>query len=94
MFDVMQWFSNLLIVFENDANILDIYTLENGKYRDQALKILKLADIGIKNIKVKKDKIANVTDFNDMLRVNAQMQINPVSMRQLKQEEKNLYDGV
>ncbi|MCM1221247.1 MAG: ATP-binding protein [Lachnospiraceae bacterium] len=92
MFDVMQWFSNLLIVFENDANILDIYTLENGKYRDQALKILRLADIGIKNIRVKKDKIANVTDFNDMLRINAQMQINPVGMGQLKQEEKNLYN--
>ena len=92
MFDVMTWFSNLLIVFENDANILDIYTLENGKYRDQALEILKLADIGIRNIRVKKDKIANVTDFNDMLRVNAQMQINPVGMGQLKQEEKNLYN--
>lgn len=92
MVDVMQWFSNLLIVFENDANILDIYTLENGKYREQALKILKLADIGIRDIRVKKDKIANVTDFNDMLRINAQMQINPVGMGQLKQEEKNLYN--
>lgn len=92
MMDVMTWFSNLYIVFENDANILDIYTLENGKYRDQALKILKLADIGIRNIRVKKDKIANMTDFNDMLRINAQMQINPVGMGQLKQEEKNLYN--
>ncbi len=90
--DVMEWFSKLLIVFEKDANILDIYTLENGKYREQALKILKLADIGIRDIRVKKDKIANVTDFNDMLRVNAQMQINPMGMRQLKQEEKNLYN--
>ncbi|MDE7432312.1 MAG: ATP-binding protein [Lachnospiraceae bacterium] len=92
MEDVMEWFSKLLIVFEKDANILDIYTLENGKYREQALKILKLADIGIRDIRVKKDKIANVTDFNDMLRVNAQMQINPMGMRQLKQEEKNLYN--
>ena len=92
MIDVMTWFSNLLIVFEKDANILDIYTMENGKYREQALKILKLADIGIRNMRVKKDKIANVTDFNDMLRVNAQMQINPMGMRQLKQEETNLYN--
>lgn len=92
MEDVMEWFANLLIVFEKDANILDIYTLENGKYREQALRILKLADIGIKNMRVKKDKIANVTDFNDMLRVNAQMQINPMNIGQLKQEEKNLYN--
>ncbi|MCI8596528.1 MAG: ATP-binding protein [Clostridia bacterium] len=92
MEDVMEWFANLLIVFEKDANILDIYTLENRKYREQALRILKLADIGIKNMRVKKDKIANVTDFNDMLRINAQMQINPMGLGQLKQEEKNLYN--
>lgn len=90
--DVMQWFQNLLIVFENDANILDIYTMENGKYRDQALKILKLADIGIQDIKVKKDKVANMTDFNAMLNLNAQMQIKPISFGQLKKEEKNLYN--
>ncbi|UKI14772.1 MAG: ATP-binding protein [Clostridiales bacterium] len=45
--DVMAWFQNLLIVFENNANSLDIYTMEGGKYREKALKILKLADIGI-----------------------------------------------
>lgn len=90
--DVMQWFQNLLIVFENDANILDIYTMENGKYKDQALKILKLADIGIQDIRVKKDKVANMANFNDMLNFNAQMQINPASFGQLKQEEKNLYN--
>lgn len=91
MNDVMQWFQNLLIVFENDANILDIYTMANGKYKDQALKILKLADIGIQDIRVKKDKVANMANFNDILNFNAQMQINPASFGQLKQEEKNLY---
>ena len=89
--DVMQWFQNLLIVFENDANILDIYTMENGKYRDQALKILKLADIGIQGMRVKKDKVANVYNFNDMLNFNAQMQINPTAFGQIKQEDNNLY---
>lgn len=89
--DVMLWFQNLLIVFENDANILDIYTMEKGKYKEQALKILKLADIGIQDIRVKKDKVANMANFNDVLNFNAQMQINPTAFGQLKQEEKNLY---
>lgn len=90
--DVMTWFQNLLIVFENNANTLDIYSAADGKYREQALKILKLADIGIKNIKVKKDKVANMADINDVLRLNAQLQINPAGMGQLKQEETNLYN--
>ncbi len=89
--DVMTWFQNLLIVFENNANTLDIYTTANGKYREQALRILQLADIGIKNIKVKKDKVANMDDINDVLRFNAQLQINPAALGQLKQEEANLY---
>lgn len=90
--DVMQWFQNLLIVFENNANILDIYTMANGKYKEQALKILKLANIGIQDIRVKKDKVANMDNFNDVLNFNAQMQINPASFGQLKREEKNLYN--
>ena len=73
-------------------NILDIYTMENGKYKDQALRILKLADIGIQDIRVKKDKVANMANFNDILNFNAQIQINPASFGQLKQEEKNLYN--
>lgn len=89
--DVMNWFQNLIIVFENQSNNLDIYTLENGKYKEQALKILELADIGIKGIQVRKDKIANMADFNDVLKLNAQMQINPVK-GQLKQEAANLYN--
>ena len=91
--DVMAWFQNLLIVFENNANSLDIYTLENGKYRERALKILQLADIGIRDIRVKKDKIANIADLNDVLRFNAQLQIHPASAKgQLKQEENNLFN--
>lgn len=91
--DVMSWFQNLLIVFENNANSLDIYTLEQGKYREQALRILELADIGIKDISVKKDKLANMLDINDVLRLNSQLQINPAALQgQIKQEENSLYN--
>lgn len=91
--DVMMWFQNLLIVFENTANSLDIYTFENGKYKEQALKILQLADIGIRDMEVKKDKIVNIADLNDVLRFNTQMQTQPEALRgQLKQEETNLFN--
>ena len=90
--DVMVWFLNLLIVFENNANSLDIYTLENGKYKEQAVKILKKADIGIQDIKVIKDKVANMANINDVLRFNTQMQINPGNYGQLKQENADLFN--
>ncbi len=93
MNDVMMWFQNLLIVFENNANSLDIYTLEGGKYREQALQILQLADIGIQDIQVTKDKIVNMADVNDVLRFNTQLQIQSTTLRgQLKQEENNLFN--
>lgn len=91
--DVMLWFQNLLIVFENDANSLDIYSMEQGKYRDMALRILQLADIGIKNIQVQKDKIADMTNIGDVLRFNTQLQIQPKAVRgQIKQEKSDLYN--
>ncbi len=91
--DVMMWFHNLLIVFENDVNSLDIYSMEHGKYQDMALKILQLADIGIKNIQVQKDKITNVTNIEDVLKFNTQIQIQPKANRgQIKQEKKDLYN--
>ena len=90
--DVMTWFQNLLIVFENNANSLDIYSPENGKYKEAAVKILKLADIGIKDMRVVKDKVANIENLNDILRFNAQLQINPTDIGQLKQEDASLYN--
>lgn len=90
--DVMTWFQNLLIVFENNANSLDIYSVENGKYKDRALKILELADLGIKNIEVVKDKVDNLADLNDVLRFNSNLQINPMEMRQIKREESGLFN--
>lgn len=90
--DVMVWFQNLLIVFENNANSLDIYTMENGKYKEQALKILSLADIGIKNIDIVKDKIVNMSDINDVLRFNTELQIQPKALGQLKKEENSIFN--
>lgn len=75
--DVMCWFANILVVFENSANSLDIYTLENEKYKKQALEILKRADIGISDFEVVKDKIAYVANAQDVLNLNTQMQTNP-----------------
>lgn len=90
--DVIVWFSNVLIVFENMANSLDIYTMENGKYKEQALDILKRADIGISDFVVIKDKIATVETQNDILNINTQMQINPALMAgQIKTENENVY---
>lgn len=90
LLSVMQWFQNLLIVFENNANSLDIYDLEHGKYRKQALEILTLADIGIKNIEVTKNRVANMANINDVLRFNTQLQTQQFG--QLKQEDANIYD--
>lgn len=91
--DVLVWFSNNLIVFENMANSLDIYTMENGKYKKQALDILKRADIGISDFIVVKDKIATVENQNDILGFNTQMQINPALVTgQIKAENENVYN--
>ena len=90
--DVMVWFANVLIVFENAANSLDIYTIENGKYKKKALEILKRADIGITDFTVVKDKVASVTNPQDVLNLNTQIQINPTLLSgQFKAENENLY---
>ena len=92
MNDVMAWFMDLLIVFENNANSFDIYNLEGGKYKKQALEILKKADIGIQDIKVIKDKVASMSNLNEVLRFNTQLQINPDGYGQLKQEKADLFN--
>ena len=90
--DVMVWFANVLIVFENAANSLDIYTIENGKYKEKALEILKRADIGITGFTVVKDKVASVTNPQDVLNLNTQIQINPTLLSgQFKAENESLY---
>ncbi len=90
--DVMMWFRNVLIVFENSANSLDIYTLENGKYKERALDILKRADIGISDFDIVKAKIASISNPQDVLNLNTQIQINPAFWGvQLKAENENVY---
>lgn len=86
LIDVITWFKNLLIVFENNMNSLDMYTIDNGKYKDAALNILKEADIGIEDMNVVKDKIGHI---GDVLSLNTQLQTMP---RQIIQDKSDLYD--
>lgn len=91
--NVLNWFRSILIVMENTANAVDIYSLEGGKYMAQALEILKLADIGIKDMRVVKDKLAQVRNLNDFLSFSTQMQIDPLKyVGQIKQENNEVYN--
>ena len=92
MQDVLDWFNSMIIVFDNNMNSLDIYSVENQKYKDQAIEILKKADIGVKNMNVVKDKIADLRDLNTVLNFNMQIQTNPGKYGQLKQENANMYN--
>ena len=90
--DVMTWFVNALIVFENTNNSIDIYTLENGKYKAQALDILKRADIGIRDFEIIKDKIATANDPESIVKLNTRLQSDPsILAGQLKAEMESLY---
>lgn len=90
--DVMEWFLNVLIVFENSNNALDIYTMENGKYKTQALEILQKADIGISNFDVTKDKLAASSDPDSIVRLNTRLQSDPsIIAGQLKAAPEGLY---
>lgn len=90
--DVMSWFLNALVVFENTNNSLDIYTMENGKYKMQALDILRKADIGITDFEVVKDKIATSSDPDSIIRLNMKLQSDPSAIAgQLKTELESLY---
>lgn len=60
--NAFNWFSKLLIVFEEHRNLLTIY--ENKKYINQALDILKMADIGIEDFHVYKEKIEPVNSMS------------------------------
>ena len=92
MKDVYTWFNNLIFVFENSANSLDIYSVENEKYKKLALEVLTKADIGIKNMRVVKDKVADLRDLNTILNFNMQIQTNPMAYGQIKKENENMYN--
>ena len=61
--NVLSWFDDLIIVFEEDINMLKIY--EDPKYIDEALNILRLADIGISNFKVYKEELTPIIMGNE-----------------------------
>lgn len=90
--DVLDWFNNLIFVFENNVNSLDIYSVENEKYKNLAIEILSKADIGIKNMTVVKDKVADLNDLNATLALNMQIQADPTKYGQLKRENQNMYN--
>ena len=91
--DVFSWFNDdLIIVFGDVANYFDIYNIENGKYKNQALSILKQADIGIKDFNVIKDKKANMLNLNEVTSFNNELMNNPSNLRgQIKIENDYLY---
>ena len=92
LIDVMNWFLSALIVFENSNNSVDIFTLENGKYKAQALEILKRADIGIVDFEIVKDKIATASDLESISKLNSKLQSDPsIIAGQLKAELEGLY---
>lgn len=89
---VMEWFLRTLIVFENTNNSVDIYNIENGKYKAQALEILKRADIGIFDFEIVKDKIANASDPSSIMQLNSKIQNDPSTLNgQIKAETEGLY---
>ncbi len=90
--DVLDWFNDLIIVFENNANSLDIYSVENQKYKDLAVEILKKADIGIRDMNVVKDKVADLHNLNEVVAFNMNIQTNPLRYGQLKQENEHMYN--
>lgn len=90
--NVLDWFNNLIFVFENNVNSLDIYSVENEKYKNLAIEILSKADIGIKNMTVVKDKVADLNDLNATLALNMQIQADPTKYGQLKRENQNMYN--
>lgn len=87
--NVFHWFYQLLVVFEDNDIFLDNY----NKYLQQALEIVKHADIGIQDIAVKKEKLIDKKQENNGV-------INPFSilknsssmMGQIKKEFNDYYD--
>ncbi len=91
--NVFQWFSQLLVVFGDNVNVIGNYTLENNKYLNQALQILKFADIGIQNIAIKKTKLDDMNYDNNGFSFNfpsSKFSFNLTS--QIKREANELYD--
>ncbi len=55
--DTIQWFQKLVIVFEENINTFLIYESKNRKYYEDALKMMKQADLGIEDFEIYKERI-------------------------------------
>lgn len=82
--DVRTWFKNLLIIPEGRYTKFNVYL--NNTIKEKACNILKQADIGIKDIKVKKAKVNSTSDNTNSIEtpvvINKQQRI-------LNQNEQN-----
>lgn len=90
--DVYNFFTKLDIIFNNDKNSLDIFNLENGKYKDEALKILAKGDIGIFDINIIKETLAKITPKRDVTILNNEIDFNDFKFGELKEENNRLYN--
>ncbi len=63
--NVFNWFTKLIVVFEENKNLLTIY--EDKKYIDRALDILKMADIGIEDFDVYKEKADKPLEYSTQI---------------------------
>ena len=92
LLNVREWFNSILIAVTNNANSFDIYSVENEKYKNQALEIMQKADIGLKDFKVVKDKLFDKRNADETLRFNTQFQASPEAYGQLKEEGQVVYN--
>ena len=68
--DTNNWFKKLMIIFQENINMFNIYEQHNKKYLDEAIDILKLADIGIQDFSIYKEQIASINEIIEKKQVN------------------------
>ncbi|HBP25491.1 MAG TPA: hypothetical protein DD618_00850 [Acholeplasmatales bacterium] len=61
--DTFHWFNQLMIVFQETVNMFRIYEEKDKKYLTQAMEILRMADIGIKDFSVVQEQILSMEDI-------------------------------
>lgn len=92
---VFNWFKKLIIINSNMVNDFDIYEISQGtgkKYKEQALEILKMADIGLCDFSVIKDRAFSPKDLQEMIAFNEKKQRQGARVQQLKNEQGNVFD--
>jgi len=95
----MKWFQDLLIVFEENVNTFMIYEQKNKSYYDEALRIMQMADLGIHDFKVYKERVMekdgtlNTKTFNASLIYPSQINANSEGVDRLDLKTIfNIYD--